>query len=205
MGEKPHCFFFLAKKTPPPSPPARTPPVPLTLYPAIDLKDGACVRLRRGDMDAGHRVLGRPRRPGPRLAGRRLPLAARGGPERRLRRPLGEHGGGGGDPGRRARARAARRRAARPCGGGALAGGRRAPRGPGQRRRARPRPGARVLPRPSRARRGGRGRARRHGGHGWLGRDLHPGGRRARAALRGLPARRRSSTPTSAATACSRA
>ena len=24
---------------------------PLTLYPAIDLKDGACVRLRRGDMD----------------------------------------------------------------------------------------------------------------------------------------------------------
>jgi phosphoribosylformimino-5-aminoimidazole carboxamide ribotide isomerase len=23
----------------------------LTLYPAIDLKDGACVRLRRGDMD----------------------------------------------------------------------------------------------------------------------------------------------------------
>ncbi len=25
---------------------------PLTLYPAIDLKDGACVRLRRGDMDA---------------------------------------------------------------------------------------------------------------------------------------------------------
>ena len=26
------------------------PPRPLTLYPAIDLKDGACVRLRRGDM-----------------------------------------------------------------------------------------------------------------------------------------------------------
>ena len=26
--------------------------MPLTLYPAIDLKDGACVRLRRGDMDA---------------------------------------------------------------------------------------------------------------------------------------------------------
>ena len=25
--------------------------MPLTLYPAIDLKDGACVRLRRGDMD----------------------------------------------------------------------------------------------------------------------------------------------------------
>src|SRR5271156_863031 len=24
----------------------------LTLYPAIDIKDGACVRLRRGDMDA---------------------------------------------------------------------------------------------------------------------------------------------------------
>ena len=24
--------------------------LPLTLYPAIDLKDGACVRLRRGDM-----------------------------------------------------------------------------------------------------------------------------------------------------------
>jgi phosphoribosylformimino-5-aminoimidazole carboxamide ribotide isomerase len=26
------------------------PPITLTLYPAIDLKDGACVRLRRGDM-----------------------------------------------------------------------------------------------------------------------------------------------------------
>ncbi len=26
-------------------------PRPLTLYPAIDLKDGACVRLRRGEMD----------------------------------------------------------------------------------------------------------------------------------------------------------
>jgi phosphoribosylformimino-5-aminoimidazole carboxamide ribotide isomerase len=25
--------------------------IPLTLYPAIDLKDGVCVRLRRGDMD----------------------------------------------------------------------------------------------------------------------------------------------------------
>ena len=24
--------------------------MPLTLYPAIDLKDGACVRLQRGDM-----------------------------------------------------------------------------------------------------------------------------------------------------------
>ncbi|MBR0559801.1 1-(5-phosphoribosyl)-5-[(5-phosphoribosylamino)methylideneamino]imidazole-4-carboxamide isomerase [Neokomagataea anthophila] len=28
-----------------------TPRKPLTLYPAIDLKDGACVRLRRGEMD----------------------------------------------------------------------------------------------------------------------------------------------------------
>lgn len=27
------------------------PAMPLTLYPAIDLKDGACVRLRRGEMD----------------------------------------------------------------------------------------------------------------------------------------------------------
>ena len=27
------------------------PKKPLTLYPAIDLKDGACVRLRRGEMD----------------------------------------------------------------------------------------------------------------------------------------------------------
>nr|WP_230976884.1 1-(5-phosphoribosyl)-5-[(5-phosphoribosylamino)methylideneamino]imidazole-4-carboxamide isomerase [Acetobacter garciniae] len=32
--------------------PSATPPArPLTLYPAIDLKDGACVRLRRGEMD----------------------------------------------------------------------------------------------------------------------------------------------------------
>ena len=31
--------------------PRYRPPMPLTLYPAIDLKDGACVRLRRGAMD----------------------------------------------------------------------------------------------------------------------------------------------------------
>ncbi len=37
----------------PATPEAETPapPRPLTLYPAIDLKDGACVRLRRGEMD----------------------------------------------------------------------------------------------------------------------------------------------------------
>ena len=39
--------------TPPRSKTARPVPAPrsLTLYPAIDLKDGACVRLRRGEMD----------------------------------------------------------------------------------------------------------------------------------------------------------
>ena len=44
----------LAATAQPATPEAETPaprPRPLTLYPAIDLKDGACVRLRRGEMD----------------------------------------------------------------------------------------------------------------------------------------------------------
>ena len=62
----------------------------LTLYPAIDLKDGQCVRLRRGAMDQATVYSTDPAASGARLAGCRLRVAARGGPERRLRRPTGE-------------------------------------------------------------------------------------------------------------------
>ena len=43
----------------------------MLLIPAIDLKDGHCVRLKQGDMDDGHRVLRRPGRDGAALARRR--------------------------------------------------------------------------------------------------------------------------------------
>ena len=62
----------------------------LTLYPAIDLKDGA-VRAAAARRDGrGDGLFRRSRRAGARLAGRRLRLAACRGPERRLRRPAGE-------------------------------------------------------------------------------------------------------------------
>ena len=64
----------------------------MILYPAIDLKDGQCVRLLRGDMDARHRLRRRSRRAGAGLRRGGLRLAASGRPQRRLRRAAGERG-----------------------------------------------------------------------------------------------------------------
>ena len=98
----------------------------------------------------GHRLRRRPRRPGARLAGCRLRLAARGGPERRLRRPAGERRRGQRHPRRGANPGAARRRHPRHGRHRGLARRRRAPRHPGQRRGEEPAAGARSLPRLSR-------------------------------------------------------
>ena len=60
---------------------------PMILYPAIDLKDGQCVRLLRGDMAAATVFGDRSGGAGARLRRGRLPLAASRRPQRRLRRP----------------------------------------------------------------------------------------------------------------------
>ena len=69
---------------------ATRPMTGLTLYPAIDLKDGQCVRLRRGEMDQATVYADDPGAQAKSLAGGRIFLAARGGPERCLRRQAGE-------------------------------------------------------------------------------------------------------------------
>ena len=71
----------------------------MILFPAIDLKDGACVRLVQGDMAQATTFNRDPGRAGARLRRSRLPVAARGRPQRRLRRPLGQRRGGRRDPG----------------------------------------------------------------------------------------------------------
>ena len=54
------------------------------LFPAIDLKDGQCVRLKLGDMDAGDGVQRRSRRAGADLRGPGLRVSARRRSQRRL-------------------------------------------------------------------------------------------------------------------------
>ncbi len=82
----------------------RTEP-PMILYPAIDLKDGQCVRLLRGEMEAAT-VFGDDPAAQARVVRRGgLPVAAPRRPERRLRRAPGERRGGRGDPGARSRSR----------------------------------------------------------------------------------------------------
>ena len=71
----------------------------MILYPAIDLKDGQCVRLLRGEMDRGDGVQRRPGGTGAGVSGCGLRMAASGRPERRLRGRAGERRGGRGDPG----------------------------------------------------------------------------------------------------------
>ena len=62
----------------------------LTLYPAIDLKDGACVRLKRGEMDQAT-VYGEDPAAQARLGRRRVSLGSCGGFERRVcRRPVNQ-------------------------------------------------------------------------------------------------------------------
>jgi phosphoribosylformimino-5-aminoimidazole carboxamide ribotide isomerase len=67
----------------------------MILYPAIDLKDGQAVRLLRGEMDRRPSSTPTPR-PGARVPGRGLPVAAPRRPQRRLRGRAGERRGGGG-------------------------------------------------------------------------------------------------------------
>jgi glutamine amidotransferase len=78
---------------PPPLPLRHGPLRAMLLIPAIDLKDGKCVRLKQGDMNAVHHLRRRPGRDGAALARRRRAPAAPGRPERRLRRQAGQRGG----------------------------------------------------------------------------------------------------------------
>ena len=174
----------------------------LTLYPAIDLKDGACVRLRRGAMDqatvysadpaaqarawqdAGFAWLhvvdlngafaGRPVNADAVAA--ILAAVTHPGAARRRHPRHGRHRG--------------------------LARRRRAPRHPGQRRGEDPDAGAGRLPRLSRPHRRRHRRARRHRRDRGLGRDLHDAAPSIWRCDSRTPASPRSSTPTSAATAC---
>ena len=73
----------------------------LTLYPAIDLKDGDCVRLRRGEMDQATVYADDPAAQARAWQDAGLRLAARGRPERRLRRPAGQRRRGRRHPRRR--------------------------------------------------------------------------------------------------------
>ena len=70
----------------------------MILFPAIDLKDGQCVRLKLGDMDSGDRLQRRPRRAGEGLRGPGLRMAACRRPQRRLCRRERQWRGGRGDP-----------------------------------------------------------------------------------------------------------
>ena len=64
-AQPPACDFYsqlrALERPDAPSPRLASPHhLAMLLIPAIDLKDGHCVRLKQGDMDAGHRVLRRP-------------------------------------------------------------------------------------------------------------------------------------------------
>ena len=72
----------------------------MILYPAIDLKDGQCVRLLRGEMAAATVFGDDPAAQARPFVTQGCDLAAPGGPERRLRGRAGERRSGRGDPGR---------------------------------------------------------------------------------------------------------
>ena len=82
----------------------------MILYPAIDLKDGQCVRLLRGDMGAATVFGDDPAAQARAFAAAGCALAARGRSRRRLRRAAAERRGGRGDPRGGRPAGAARRR-----------------------------------------------------------------------------------------------
>ncbi len=84
--------------------------LPMILYPAIDLKDGQCVRLLHGEMDKATVFGDDPAAQALRVRGRGLRMAAPRRPQRRLRRCSGERGGGRGDPRPRSGPLPARRR-----------------------------------------------------------------------------------------------
>jgi phosphoribosylformimino-5-aminoimidazole carboxamide ribotide isomerase len=123
-----------------------------TLYPAIDLKDGQCVRLLMGEMDQATVFSDSPAAQAKSFRDGRLHPSSCGGPERRLRGQGREPRGGGGDPESHRCAGAARRRHPHARADRCLAGGRHFPRHPRHRCPARPGAGARKPPAPCPAR-----------------------------------------------------
>ena len=77
----------------------------MILFPAIDLKDGHCVRLERGEMAQATVFNDDPAAQARTFAGPGLPLSAHRRSQRRLRRQAGQRAGGRGDPGGRRRSR----------------------------------------------------------------------------------------------------
>ena len=63
---------------------------PMILFPAIDLKDGQCVRLRQGEMAQATVFNTDPAAQAQQLRGAGLRMAARGRSRRRLRRQAGQ-------------------------------------------------------------------------------------------------------------------
>ena len=70
----------------------------MILFPAIDLKDGKCVRLKLGEMDAATVFNDDPAAQARDLRGAGLPVAAHRRSQRRLRRQAGQRRGGRGHP-----------------------------------------------------------------------------------------------------------
>ncbi len=172
------------------------------LFPAIDLKDGACVRLVRGEMASATVFNHDPAAQAPAFRRRRVSLAACRRPQRRLCRALGQ---------RRRRCEAIRGavdlriqlgggirdRAAIEC----WLDARHRPGRARHRRVARPRAGAARRRRPSRPHRRRHRRARRPGRGRRLGRDDRDRRPSSSPGVSRMPGSRRSSTPTSPATA----
>ena len=73
----------------------------MILYPAIDLKDGQCVRLLRGEMDQATVFNDDPAAQAATFVAGGLRMAASGRSERRVRGAPGQCRGGRGDPGQR--------------------------------------------------------------------------------------------------------
>ena len=172
------------------------------LFPAIDLKDGACVRLRARRDGAGHRVQRRSGGAGARLRRRRLRLAACRRSRRRLCRRAGQRRGGARRSAPRSRSRsssaAASATAPRSSTGSRAAstGSCSAPPRCAIRRWCASAAGG--LSRPHRRR---HRRARRQGRGRGLGRDQRDRRASSSPAASRMPASPRSSTPTSTATA----
>ena len=140
----------------------------MILFPAIDLKDGQCVRLKLGDMATGDRLQRRSRRAGESLRGPGFRVAACGRSQRRLRRRERQRRGGRGDPEGDEESGAARRRHPHAGADRGLARQGPGPRHPRHGRGARSGPGEGGLPAVSRQ---DRRRHRRRGGkvavEGW--------------------------------------
>ena len=106
----------------------------MIIFPAIDLKDGVCVRLKKGVMADATVFNTDPAAQARKLCRPGLPMAALRRSERRLCRPQRQHRGDQIHPRRHRSAHPAGRRHPRHGGGGSLAGRRHHPRDPGHRR-----------------------------------------------------------------------